>query len=70
MELFTMFRVKADYEGVPFMIAGESMGGLMSVVTGLKLQDDKVPDFEGLMLIAPALASKVRPPDFVVAILR
>ncbi len=48
---------------------GESLGGLLSLLTGLTLQAEKVPNFKGSLLIAPACESKIKPPDFVVSIL-
>jgi len=63
-------KVLVDYPNVPFFVMGESMGGLLSVLTGITIHvDEKIPNFKGLILIAPACDSKIKPPDFVVSIL-
>jgi acylglycerol lipase len=63
-------KVKADYLEIPFLIIGESMGGLLSVLTGIVLSEENFPDFKGLILIAPAIHSDIKPSAPVVAILR
>ncbi|CAM9783785.1 unnamed protein product [Pylaiella littoralis] len=57
---------------VPIFMSGESLGGGLSLLTGLTLQDRQhalLPRFKGLCLVAPAIKGNA-PPAPVVAFLR
>jgi len=58
-----------QYPNVPFFVMGESLGGLLSVLTGIALQNEKVTNFKGVILIAPACESMIKPAEIVVTIL-
>ena len=59
------------YSEIPFFIMGESLGGALTILLGLALQEREVPAFKGALFVAPAVENDVEPsPEVTQALLQ
>jgi len=64
-------QVRERYPNLPFFIMGESLGGALTLLLGLALQEREVATFKGALLVAPAVENDVEPsPEITQALLQ
>ena len=54
-------QVRERYPEIPFFIMGESLGGALTILLGLALQEREIPFFRGALFVAPAVENDVEP---------